>query len=209
MKQDTKRFTSMMMAGLLLAIALIVYFELVIPAYTDLQGVKGQLESEQTLYRNEQQIIGQVNAFVSSNPSNSSSSQLVALALPVGEDLSGAIAQIYGIAASTGITLQSTGISVEAVQPPPAPSTDASDTDEGLAATAAAGSVIKPTGSISFQLNGTGSYEAFKSFLQGIESNIRIFDVSAIQLEPVGTTEKTPQDLYNYSVTVTTYYQSQ
>ena len=45
-----------------------------------------------------------------------------------------------------------------------------------------AGSIIKPTGTVSFQISGSGSYESIKNFLMGLETNIRIFDVNSISL---------------------------
>jgi len=214
MKQDTKRFSSIIFAGLLLAGALIVYFEFIIPSYGNLEMLKGQVESEQQLYGNEKQISTNVNSLLASYNSNSSTSQLVDMALPVGEDLSGALAQVYGLAQNSNVTVQSTGISVQAVQAATGGSTapTAPPGGSGLAAAASTGSIIKPTGSISIQISGTGSYESIKSFLQGLESNIRIFDVTGMTLQPAsGPDTKTgaTQDLFTYSLTATTYYQAQ
>lgn len=210
MKQDTKRFSSLIIAALLVVAAVMIYFELIVPAYTSLETIKGQEASEQTLYKNEQQITTQVQNLLASYQSNSSSSQSVALALPVGQDTSGALAQIYGIATNANVTLQTVGVSVQAVQPGPAsPSTDANGQ---IANAAAVGAIVKPTGTVSFQITGNGSYESFKAFLQGLETNIRLFDVSSITLQPASVVTPKGQpvnpDLFTYVITVVTYYQS-
>jgi Tfp pilus assembly protein PilO len=206
MKQETKRLSSIIIAALILAGALVVYFEFIVPAYANLETIKGQEESETTLYANETQIVNQGKSLLATYQSDASSSQSVAMALPVGQDVSGALAQIYGIGANAGITVQNTGISIQAVA---APGVAASSQ---IANAATVGSVIKPTGTVSFQVSGSGSYESFKSFLQGLETNIRIFDVTAVSLQPAAIaatkTQAANQDMFNYTVTVVTYYQA-
>ncbi len=204
MKQETKRLSSIIIAALILAAALMVYFEFILPAYTNLQLVKGQQESEMTLYANEQQVVSKVKSLLTTYQSEASSSQSVAMALPVGPDVSGALAQIYGIATNANVTVQGTQISTQAVQAVTSPVTT-------VGAAAAAGSIVKPTGSVSFQVTGSASYESFKSFLQELETNIRIFDVTAISLQPAAIvatkTQAANNDMFNYTITVVTYYQ--
>jgi hypothetical protein len=205
MKQETKRLSSIIIAALILAAALMVYFEFIIPAYTTLQLVKGQEESETTLYANEQQVVSKVKSLLTTYQNDASSSQSVALALPVGPDVSGALAQIYGIATNANVTVQGTQISTQAVQAVTAPATT-------VGAAAAAGSIVKPTGTVSFQVTGSASYESFKSFLQELETNIRVFDVTAISLQPAAIaatkTQAANTDMFNYTITVVTYYQA-
>lgn len=210
MKPETKRLSSIIIAALIIAAALMVYFEFIVPAYTNLQAIKGQEESETMLYTNENQIVTQGKSLLATYQSDASSSQLVGMALPVGQDVSGALAQIYGIASNAGVTVLSTGISVQAAQVTK-PQSAASGGQ--IASAAEAGSVVKSTGTLTFQIAGSGSYESIKSFLQGLEANIRIFNVTAITLAPGGIgatkTQAANPDLFNYSVTVVTYYQSQ
>ncbi len=204
MKQETKRLSSIIIAALILAATLMVYFEFITSAYTKLQLVKGQEESEATLYSNEQLIVSKVKSLLVTYQNDASSSQLVAMALPVEPDVSGALAQIYGIAANANVAVQGTQISTQAVQAVTAPTTT-------VGAAAAAGSIIKPIGTVSFQVTGSGSYESFKSFLKGLETNIRIFDVTAISLQPAAIsatkTQAANADMFNYTITVVTYYQ--
>ncbi|HEY5220916.1 MAG TPA: hypothetical protein VIJ29_02085 [Candidatus Paceibacterota bacterium] len=203
MKQESKRLSSIIIAALIIAAALVVYFELIVPTYTNLESVKGETESEAAAYTNQNQMVAQVKNLLTTYQSDASSSQSVAMALPVGQDLSGALAQIYGIASNTGVTITTMAISVQAVQA-------VTPTDDSGNATT--GSIVKPTGTISFQVAGSGSYESFKNFLTGLATNIRIFDVGAISLTPVGTlatkTQTASPDTFNYTITVVTYYQA-
>jgi Tfp pilus assembly protein PilO len=206
MKQESKRLYSIIIAALLIGAALLAYFAFIVPAYAHLEAIKGQEESETTLYANEQKIVAEGKTLLANYQSDASSSQAVSAALPVGQNLAGAIAQVYGIAGNTGVTVQGLGISVQAVTSP-----DASAGGQ-IAGAATAGSVIKPTGSILFNINGSGSYEALKAFLQELETNLRIFDVTSISLQPapiVATkNQASNQDAFTYSITATTYYES-
>lgn len=212
MKQETKRLSSIILAALILAAALMVYFEFIVPAYTALEVTKGQQESEAILYTNEQQIVSKVKSLLVTYQNDSVASQAVAQALPVGPNISGALAQIYGIAANAGVTVQGAQISTQAVQAVTTQPTAAGATNSQITSAAAAGSVVKPTGSISFQVTGSASYESFKNFLQGLETNIRVFDVTAISLQPAGIaatkTQAANPDMFNYTITVVTYYQA-
>jgi len=212
MKQETKRFSSLIIAALIIAGALVVYFEFIVPAYTNLESIKGEEESATTLLANENQIVTQGKSLLSTYQSDTASSQAVASALPVGQNIAGALAQIYGIAANTGITINGTGITVQAVSEVAPQAVAAATTTGDITSAAMAGSIIKPTGTLSFQVSGTGSYESFKNFLHGIETNVRIFDVSAVSIQPAAITATKTQagnsDNFNFTITVVTYYQA-
>jgi hypothetical protein len=207
MKQESKRLYSFIIAAAFLIAALVAYIEFIVPAYSNLETLKGQVEGEAALYTNENQIVTQGQSLLAAYENNASSSEAVSWALPVGQNLSGALAQIYGVAANSGVTLVSTGISIQAVAQPSAVS-DGSQ----IANAASTGSIIKPTGQISFQASGAGSYEAIKTFLKGLEANIRIFDVKSVTISPSGGTVTKGQaanpDMFAYSITVVTYYQA-
>jgi hypothetical protein len=212
MKQATKRLSSIIIAALILTGAAVVYFELIVPAYADLQTVKGQEESEATLYANEQLIVSKVTSLLTTYKSDASSSQAVAMTLPIGPNVSNALAQIYGTAANAGVTVQGSTIATQAVQAVVAPAVAAGSVNSQITNAAAAGSIVKPTGAVSFQVTGSGSYESFKLFLKGIETNIRVLDVTAISLQPATTiatkTQAANLDMFNFVITVVTHYQA-
>lgn len=209
MKQNSKRLTSYIISALFLAIALVVYFELIIPSYAALQDDKGQAASENNLLANEQSIVAEVSSTLATYQGEASTTQSVNMSLPVGPNIADSLAQLYGIAANTGFSLEGTSITVQTVQATAAANT--ATTAIGSAA-ASGGSIVRPSGSVSFELQGNGSYESLKSFLMGLESNIRLFNVTAISIQPSGSgSSKAPvssTDLFNYTITVVTYYQS-
>ena len=195
MKQNTKRLYSMIFALLFLVAALIVYFDMLAPAYADLQTAKGNEISEQNLLSNEQQIAQEFQGLLTTYKGDGAQVQAVSVALPVGPDVANALAQIYGIAGSNNVSVQNLSIS----------------TNQGQTASGSSGQggIVKPAGTLSFSLSLTGSYENFKNFLRALESNIRIFDVKQVSFQAANTSGgKGVADLFTYNLSVDTYYQS-
>ncbi len=209
MKQTTRQFSGILLALLILVIAVFMFFYLVQPEYGNLMTLKGTVANDQQFLATQQKIAAQVQGAITAEESQSSSSQAIAFALPVGPDTAGALAQIYGLAAANGMTVESVGVSLQSATQSAPQSTSAS-----ASGTASLASLIKPAGSITFQVSATGSYEALKAFLGGLETNVRIFDVTALSVKPVptvttaGASVNGTQDLYNYNLTVVAYYQS-
>jgi hypothetical protein len=205
MQQSSKRLSSIIIALILLVVAFIVFFQLVEPAYGSMETLKGQVVGEQTLLANDQALVTSIKSLVSTYQGQSTSQQLVNLALPVGQDNSQALGQIYGLGANNGIAIQSVGVTVQAAQAP-------ANTTTNSAATP--GVIVKQTGSITYIITGTGSYESFKSFLQGIQTNTRLFNVTGVTIRPTPSITSTnsqsanTQDLFTYTITVVAYYQT-
>lgn len=202
MKQNTKRLYSMIIALVFVIMALVWYFDFLVPAYTDLQASKGNQVSEQNLLDNETTIVTQFQGLLSSYQGQASDEQAVNAALPINPHLADAIAQIYGIASANAITLGSMGISSQLVRAPAA--------DNGVTGAASTGQIVNPMGTISFTLGTLGTYENFINFLTALQTNMRLFDVKQFSFSPAGATGKSSSpDLFNFDLTVTTYYQSQ
>jgi len=211
MKQNQKRFSSLILAVLFLIAAMIIFFDLLQPAYGDLQMLKGKDLSEQNFIDNEQQLVTQVKGLIASYDGQASGQQSVALALPVGQNIAAALAQISGLASVNNIALKNISISSQAPQAQPAAPATAAGATGGIASAAAGGAIVKPLGTISFQVTADGSYEGFKNFIQGIENNIRIFDLKSVTIhsDPVSFGKVSNQDNFSYDLSISTYYQSQ
>lgn len=180
--------------------AFILYFDFVSPAYSDMQALKGKESGEQDLLSQESKTIQQVQKLITSYQNESQAQNAVALSLPSRQDVSGALTQIYGIAAVNNISLQSVNISVSSVLP---------NAGNSIITTNASSSpFIKPLGSISFMVAASGSYGDFKNFLSEIETNARIFDVKNLSVQPVPQSGSGVRDAFNYNLTIMAYYQT-
>lgn len=180
--------------------ALILLFDLVQPEYANFQMLKGQLAGEQALFATETQAVSNAQNLISQYKGQSGNAQTASLAVPAGEDLAGALAQVYGLAANSSIAIQSVGIS--------APDLQAAANSQGA-------QLVQPLGTVTFQIAAAGTYEALKNFLQGLETNVRIFDVKGLSITPISSNTATPgksqgsQDFFTYDISATAYYQEQ
>lgn len=201
-KQSSKRLFSMILSLAFLASAFIVYLDFIQPAYGELRTQKGvELGSRQFL-ENEKIVIGQAKKLISQFGEATQAGSHLALAMPSGPDVSGALAQIYGLAQNNNIQVKGVTISAPAIQLQ----------QTARAGGASAAPILKPMGMLSFQVSGVGSYDSLKAFLGQLESNVRLFDVTAFSLQPtaqssVGNKLIGGPNMFTYNFTVNTYYQ--
>lgn len=204
MKATTKRLSSTVLAILILVGAVVVFFELVQPEYTTLMTLKGKQASEQDLLTSQKKLVTQAQSVLATYQSQASSTQAVNLAMPMGQNSATAIAQIYGLATNSALSIQGISISLQ----------NASQSTQTNSNSSTTSSLLRAKGSVTFQISASGSYEALKTFLQGLEANVRVFDVTGLSVHPVnavtsnGVSQASTQDLYTYSITAVAYYQS-
>ena len=196
----------MILALAFLVAALLVFFDFIQPAYGDLEQEKGVEISTEQLLTNEQQMVSQAKALLSQYESESQAQSNLSLAMPSGPDLASALAQIYGIAQNNNVNVQGINVSAPTIQ------LQSGGSSEGTAGTPPTLSqIVKPIGAFSMQVSSAGSYEDMKNFLSQIETNVRLFDVTALSLQAVpvaaGAKSSATADFFTYNITVTTYYQ--
>ncbi len=194
---------SMLLALVFLVAALLIFFDLIEPAYGDLQSMKGEQVSDQQFLASEQQVVTQAKNLLTQYENESQAQQNLSLAMPSGPDVAGGLAQVYGIAAASNLTVQDITIATPSVQ---------IQSQENSGSTPlTASQIVKPMGTISFQITALGSYESLKAFLAALETNLRIFDVTNLSIQsaavPVAWKAATNPDFFAYSATVVTYYQ--
>jgi Tfp pilus assembly protein PilO len=187
MKPSTKRLASFTAAFVMIIGALVVFFNLIQPAYRESQETKGQILSKEIALKNEQNAATQVQNLIDQYRGDQSPQIAVSNALPPANDQSQVVYQLQALAGMNRLAVQS----ISASQPGAKP----------LSKT----SLVKPVGVISAQIRVAGSYANFKAFLTSIESNIRLTDVSSLVVSPIGQPN---QDFYNFDLTLSTYYQS-
>lgn len=199
----------MLISLALLVSSLVIYFELIQPAYDDVKKVRGERASQQALLDAEKATIKQVQNLIGVYDSQSKAQETISSVLPLTDDAAGALVQLYGLAQNSNLALQGISVSVSGVQSVPA---SASDSQTAQAQVNPQDFLRKPIGTVTLQLKVNSSYEAFKNFLSLVETNIRIFDVKSLGIQPpppAATGKAGPgQNLYGFDLTVATYYQS-
>lgn len=194
MKQSTKRLLSSVLALVFVVAAFVIFFEFIQPAYGDALALRGEERSRSLFLENQRKVIDEVKNLVSAYEGEKDLERVVSAVIPLDPELGEAIAQLNGLAIINKIAPQSFSVTASVIEnvAPPAVGGEAPAT------------LIKPIGTLHLQTRLVGSYGDFKAFLRNLESNIRLFDVKVLTLQPAG---KPDQDLYAYDLTVATYYQ--
>lgn len=195
MRQSTKRLASLGGVLVLLLAALITYLNFTSPSYQAAQDIKSQMLSRSNLVETQKAAIAQVEKLINQSAAEDQLKQVVALALPPSKDESDVIHQLNTLGTVNHLSIQSM-VAVSQTREPPASVARATSTID----------LVKPQSTVGVQVRLAGSYEDFKTFLKNIETNVRIFDVKTISIDPLG---KPNQDTYSFDLTVATYYQAQ
>ena len=206
MKQTTKRFLSMILGVVFFVGSIVIYFQLIQPAYGETLKLKSTKASLQSFLDKEKQAIDTVKQLISDyNTKNEKIQQTVSLVLPTDPDVSGAVTQLYGLSQNNNLQFKDVKISVPGLS-------SASSQAKGLDPSNLALALQRPIGTLSLSTVLVGSYDDFKEFLSQLQSNIRIFDIKTLLMSPVINIgkDKIPQAIekYTFSFSVSTYYQS-
>jgi len=185
----------MVLCLVLIVGAFVLFFDFIRPAYEEAQSVRSDQLSRRTFVETQRAAIDQVKKLIETFQEEAALQETVSAALPLRAEVSNALAQISAIAANNSIGLQSFTITSPGAQQ--VIINDVRDTRGGI---------VKSVGTLTFQVKFVGSYEAFKSFLQNVETNIRILDVRNVNFQPAG---KPDQNLYVYDMTFAAYFQGQ
>lgn len=193
MKQSTKRVMSSLVALVIFIGALVVFFEFLIPAFSDAQLARGESLSKQAFLENEKKIVNQFNTTIASYKGQGALQDAVSAALPPTPDIAGALAAMNFLADRSNLKIQALSLSVPPAAPP---AVGAATSTIGL---------VRPVGSITFQVKFLGTYGDFKNFIRSLETNVRIMDAKTVAVQQA---VKPTIDQYLFDLTVVTYYQS-
>ena len=172
MKNSVQRTISLFGSLGLLIAAMVIYSLLIKPEYQQTNELRGILVAKTDLLSEQQSIISQVEDLLSQYQNSARIQEIVSLSLPLKEDTSSIFGQLQALAQANGITIE-----IFSLQNLPI-------TKNNLAV-------------LQVSLKVVGQYENFKNFLQGVETNIRVMDLSSMKIEKSA-----------YNVVLNTYYQT-
>lgn len=184
MKPATKRLLSVLVSFALLVGAMIAFSSLVAPAYRDIQQLRGEKKSLEAVIAEEEQLVVTAGRLLNESRNAADLRDSLSLVLPREEAIPGVVNQVQGIAKATGVVVE--GIDIETLP------LDYSPTS----------SIVEPVGSFKVTVRLSGGYEAIKSYIQSLETNVRIIDVDSMAVSGGGV--KTPLKV---DLGVRTYYQ--
>jgi len=185
-------------AAALLLIALALVFFVVWPAFAKWNGARADL----AMMRAENQAITEALDLVVGFDEAENFAEVAKLqqAMPQDAGTQELLVTLENMATTSGLLLSAVDFSAKQSAAEKLINLDASQ----QAATSASG-LAKIT--ISVEL--TGSYSAFKTFLQSLEKNIRVLNVNKITFSKIAglTSQQGPlSDVFRYSVEIETYY---
>lgn len=170
---------------------LVIYFNYTTQEYTNADVIRSDVFANQQLLTSQQDAVAQVKKLIADYSGTTQLRDLVSLALPLELDQSGVFNQVQRMAVLNKLTLQSFTVAAPVVQ--------------NLGTAASSTAIIRPIGNMTSQFRVIGTYEDFKNFLGNLETNIRVFDVKNISVDPLA---KPNMDFYGFDVTDVAYYQT-
>lgn len=186
MNRSAQRAFSLLISAALIVGSLIAYGLFIKPAYSEATTLRGTLFAKQALFEEKSVAVQAVESLIKQYQGVGSLQNTISLSLPLTEDAASVFNQVQALAGTAGLSLQ-----VFNVQAMPLKSAEGK-------------SIIRPLGTLRPSFKLIGSYEAFKQFIAGFETNIRVMDVVSIKVEPAGQ----GASVLMYTVVADTYYQS-
>lgn len=191
MKPSLKRLISSVSAALLLVVAIVVFFNFIVPVYRDIKATRAEAASRSQALENQKRVVQEVRALVASYTEGARIQEIVSSALPLAPDTGDAILELGGIAQANNLVPRSFTVAGGAE------AAAKSDIRKNAG-------IVKPVASMTIRMEATGGYEDFRNFMKNLETNIRVFDVREMTVRPV---LKSTQNLFSYNLTVVAYYQ--
>lgn len=164
MKASSKRILSIFGALLLIGSTFFVYENFIKSSYDKIQKSKGEIESLGKAINEEAGAVNQVKELINTYKSQAQLENALSLTLPTSKDMPYLMADIDGLAESSGLTVKSILF-------------------KDLPSRQSSNSLANNIGVLEIQTRLSGSYEGIKSFIRNIETNVRIMDVQGMQID--------------------------
>lgn len=190
MKSSTKRVLSLFGTVTLFILTLAAYSLMFAPAYESVNALRGEFLSRQGAFEEQSRIVTKVNELISQYQGTARIEDTVSQTLPRESNSAQIVNQLSALSSASGIGLQQVSMQTQALRP------GSSDPNNP----------VKAVGVVEVNLRLFGPYDAFKRFLQGIETNVRLMDAVNWRAE---TPERGVQAPMTFNVVINAYYQAE
>ena len=105
MRASTKRILSIMISALLLIAVAVIYVELIKPAYSSIQNLRGEIQARNNLLEEQNHAVSQVQNLISQlqDQNIAKFQEQISLVLPTTESVPQALSQYQAIAQASGL----------------------------------------------------------------------------------------------------------
>ncbi|MBI4993775.1 hypothetical protein HZC33_02355 [Candidatus Wolfebacteria bacterium] len=183
MTASSKRTLSILLALSLFTAAIFIYVFLIKPVYSDVVNLRTKVSNLSQTLNNYTLLNNDFQTLFSEYQNLGDLENQLSMVLPKKLSADYAIAQITGLAKSSGLDVKTLSLKEMTIKP----------SSVGLA---------KGVGTLRIDSRMAGSYDAFKSFIKKLESNIMISDISNFGII-LGAGELT------FNLSIDTYYQTE
>lgn len=185
MKTSAKRLLLILGSFALLVASLYAFVSFILPAYNDIQSLRGERDSKVNAIKDAASAEETVKALIDAYSNLSKAEDVFSLILPSGPEIPTLLNQLDGLSRLNGIAIDSTAFGFLALEP--------SRTE-----------LIKPIGKIHINLSLHGKYGDLKTFINNLETNLRIIDIGSLNISGGGSASK---EILNYTLEADAYYQ--
>ncbi len=188
MKASTKRILSIAFSGVFLVATLVVYGNFIRPALDMIVLKRGETASKEAVFANQTNAVLEVQNIIAQIQSAEDFSQKVAFAVPRGTNVTEALYQIHSINQIT-----QTDLLKFSVESDPYISAGGDQT------------IVKRLGTLKITMSVRGEYESLKTFLESLETNIRVMNVTDAAIYTAD--QPVQSGIYTLDLKVETYFQ--
>lgn len=193
MRYLSKRFISILLSFTFIAMSLVLYINFIKPTYADIKVDQGRLAALNGQTQAYKEIFGKLKGISEELKRSPDLQNRVSMALPLSTNASDSLNQISSIASANGLSI----ISVDLIESPILP------TVTGKSQVA---SIVKGIGVLKNNIKVAGSYSQLRSFLQGVESEVRISSLKTLRIDR--NINPSNQDTFTITLEIETYYQT-
>ncbi len=192
MKETAKRNISLILVIVFFGAAMIVFFTLSWPNLTKVFDLNFILNESKKEYEIQSQSLQLAKSIIEQYRNLNNVNQAISLTMPKTDEIYNIIVQLNKIAESSGMSIE--GVSLKEVI-----NNELETSNQNL---------IKPYQTISINISLKGSYESFKTWLESVETNIRLMDVKSVSLGGASLSpDKQTNNFFNFNVNLDIYYQ--
>jgi len=202
MKESEKRTISIIIILALFIGAAIVFFTMTWPMFDQVLKDNRNLALAKAEYQRQVEAVRLAKTIVEQYKNLTDVNQMISLTMPRSEELYNAIVQLNKISEDSGLSIQSIALQ-KIASATTAPSKTSSTSSQSL---------LKSPQQLALTLSLNGTYESFKTWLEAVETNIRLMDITNISFSGV---KATPTEIggdagfnfFKFSVALNLYYQ--
>ena len=186
MKVSSKRIFSIFGAIAMLIATIFVYKSLIQPTYKDIQKKRSEIATLENILEEEQDVVTQIKGVIEQYKGQRQLQEALSLTFPIDKNMPGLVNDISGLARTSGVFVRSLFF-------------------KDLPIKKAKNSLANGVGIIEVQMKLSGSYDGLKSFVNNLETNVRIADVQSLGID---SAIKSAGDFMEVVLTAHAYYQA-